>query len=243
MQYLSISLAALLSACASLSVAGVTPMAESSAASGAAVVELYTSQGCSSCPPADALLGELSKMPNIIALAFHVDYWDSIGWRDHFAVPIAVERQHRYVEALGLSSAFTPQVVVNGHSSFVGSDKRRILAALAEPRDTIPVTLAIADRELTVSLPERAELEAYDVNLIAYLPEAVTSVGRGENSGKVLQEYNIVRQFRSLGVWRGHESVIRMPLDSIPVDASRVAVILQRVQQGQIAGSATLALH
>ena len=102
---------------------------------GPTVVELYTSQGCSSCPPADRVLGELSAMPNVIALAFHVDYWDSIGWRDHFSIPNAVERQHRYVESLGLSSAFTPQAVVDGRTSFVGSDKRRILDALAEPID------------------------------------------------------------------------------------------------------------
>jgi hypothetical protein len=93
--------------------------AQSNSPRGPAVVELYTSQGCSSCPPADALLGELSQMPNVVALAFHVDYWDSIGWRDHFALPTAVERQHRYIETLGLSSAFTPQVVVDGRSSFV----------------------------------------------------------------------------------------------------------------------------
>jgi hypothetical protein len=91
---------------------------------GPAVVELYTSQGCSSCPPADRVLGELSMMPNVIALALHVDCWDNIGWRDHYSIPNAVERQHRYVEALGLSSAFTPQAIVDGRSSFVGSDKR-----------------------------------------------------------------------------------------------------------------------
>ena len=114
--------------------------AQSNSPRGPAVVELYTSQGCSSCPPADALLGELSQMPNVLALAFHVDYWDSIGWRDHFALPTAVRRQQQYVETLGLSSAFTPQVVVDGRSSFVGSDKRRILAAIAEPLNTIPIS-------------------------------------------------------------------------------------------------------
>src|SRR5277367_1219262 len=107
--------------------------AQTSPSHGPAVVELYTSQGCSSCPPADRVLGELSTMPNVIVLAFHVDYWDNIGWRDHYSIPNAVERQQRYVEALGLSSAFTPQAVVGGRSSFVGSDKRRILDALVVP--------------------------------------------------------------------------------------------------------------
>ena len=174
--------------------------AQSSSPRGPVVVELYTSQGCSSCPPADALLGELSQMPNVLALAFHVDYWDSIGWRDHFALPTAVRRQQQYVETLGLSSAFTPQVVVDGRSSFVGSDKRRILAAIAEPLNTIPISVEVARGVLTVSVPERQDRERYDVNLIAYLPQADTNVERGENSGKTLREFNIVRQFRSLGV-------------------------------------------
>src|SRR5271154_3831101 len=126
--------------------------AQSNSPRGPAVVELFTSQGCSSCPPADALLGELSQTPNVIALAFHVDYWDSIGWRDQFAIPNAVERQRRYVESLGLSSAFTPQVVVDGRGSFVGSDKRRILGAISEPFNTIPINVEVARGELTVKV-------------------------------------------------------------------------------------------
>jgi hypothetical protein len=217
--------------------------AQSNSPRGPVVVELYTSQGCSSCPPADALLGELSQMPNVLALAFHVDYWDSIGWRDHFALPTAVRRQQQYVETLGLSSAFTPQVVVDGRSSFVGSDKRRILAAIAEPLNTIPISVEVARGVLTVSVPERQDRERYDVNLIAYLPQADTNVERGENSGRTLREFNIVRQFRSLGVWNGRESVFRAPVDSLPADATRVAVVLQRDQQGPIVGSATALLR
>ena len=217
--------------------------AQSNSPRGPAVVELYTSQGCSSCPPADALLGELSQMPNVLALAFHVDYWDSIGWRDHFALPTAVRRQQQYVETLGLSSAFTPQVVVDGRSSFVGSDKRRILAAIAEPLNTIPISVEVARGVLTVSVPEPLDRERYDVNLIAYLPQADTNVERGENSGRTLREFNIVRQFRSLGVWNGRESVFRAPVDSFPADATRIAVLLQRDQQGPIVGSATALLR
>jgi hypothetical protein len=217
--------------------------AQSSSPRGPAVVELFTSQGCSSCPPADALLGELSQLPNVLALSFHVDYWDSIGWRDHFALPIARERQRRYVETLGLSSAFTPQVVVDGRSSFVGSDKRRILAAVAEPLNRIPIIVEVARGDITITVPERPDHERYDVNLIAYVPHAATNVGRGENSGRTLEEFNIVRQFRSLGVWNGQDSVFRAPLDSFPGDATRVAVLVQRAQQGPIVGSATALLR
>jgi hypothetical protein len=217
--------------------------AQSRSAARPVVVELYTSQGCSSCPPADALLGELARLPNVIALAFHVDYWDSIGWRDRFSVPEAVQRQLRYVDTLGLSSAFTPQVVIDGRSSFVGSDRRRIVAALAETLDTIPIEADVAHGELTVTLPERPGQSGYDVNLVAYLPEASTSVGRGENSGRILAEFNIVRQFRRLGVWNGEKNMIRVPLDSFPAEATRIAILLQRSQQGPIAGSAVAALR
>jgi hypothetical protein len=182
-------------------------------------------------------------MPNVLALAFHVDYWDDIGWRDHFALPMASERQRRYVETLRLSSAFTPQVVVNGRSSFVGSDKPRILAAMAESLKTIPIIVVVARGELTVTLPERPDQRRCDVNLIAYLPHAVTNVGRGENSGRTLEEFNIVRQFRSLGVWNGQESVFHAPVDSFPGDATRVAVLLQGDHQGPIVGSATALLR
>lgn len=209
-----------------------------------AVVELFTSQGCSSCPPADRVLGELSTMPNVIALAFHVDYWDSIGWRDRYSIPNAVERQQRYVEGLNLSSAFTPQVVINGHHSVVGSDKVRILDALAEStNDAVPVSLEVSDGMLTVNLPEHQVRAAYGVFVAAYLPQASTPVARGENSGRTLQEFNIVRQFRSIGNWSGHAAVFRTPVNSFPGDASRVAVLVQREGQGPITGSAAIALH
>jgi hypothetical protein len=134
-------------------------------------------------------------------------------------------------------------VVVDGRSSFVGSDKRRILAAIAEPLISIPISVEVARGELTVTVPEGQDREGYDVNLIAYLPQAATNVGRGENSGRTLREFNIIRQFRSLGVWNGRERVFRAPIDSFPGDATRVAVLLQRAQQGPIAGSATVALR
>jgi hypothetical protein len=211
---------------------------------GPSVVELYTSQGCSSCPPADRVLGELSMMPNVIALAFHVDYWDNIGWRDHYSIPNAVERQHRYVQSLGLSSAFTPQAIVDGRSSFVGSDKRQILDALADPvGETVPVSIEVSDGMLIVGVPERQDRKNYQVFVAAYLPQATTPVGRGENTGRTLQEFNIVRQFRSIGTWNGHSAVFRATVDSFPADASRVAVLLQRDGQGPIAGSAAIALR
>jgi hypothetical protein len=207
------------------------------------VVELFTSQGCSSCPPADALLGELARLPNVVALAFHVDYWDSIGWRDRYEIPLAAARQARYVDTLSLSSAFTPQVVIDGLASYVGSDRRRILAAMANRQEEVPVAVEVSPSELIISLPERAGLRSYDVNLVAYLPEASTAIGRGENSGRTLTEFNIVREFRRVATWDGKASVLRLPVVSFPADASRVAVLLQKSNQGSIVGSAVATLR
>lgn len=218
--------------------------AEASVVRGPSVVELFTSQGCSSCPPADRVLGELAAMPNVIALAFHVDYWDSIGWRDAFSIPNAVERQHRYVQALNLSSAFTPQAVVDGRISVVGSDKGRILNALTNATgEMVPVGLEVSDGMLTITLAERQDHTVYSVFVAAYLPQASTPVGRGENSGRTLREFNIVRQFSSIGSWNGHAAIFRSPVKSFPVDASRVAVLVQPDGQGPIIGSADIALR
>lgn len=207
------------------------------------VVELYTSQGCSSCPPADALLGEIARIPNVVALAFHVDYWDYIGWQDRFAIPQAASRQSAYVAALGLPSGFTPQVVIDGRASFVGSDRRHITAALSEGSQNIPVIAAVVNGELRVSLPERHGQRDFDVNVAAFVPEATTVIVRGENSGRTLTEYNVVRQFRSIGTWSGENELLRIPLISFPNEATRVAVFLQRSRQGAIAGSAIAVLR
>jgi len=125
----------------------------------------------------------------------------------------------------------------------VGSDRRRISEALAATSNGIPVTLQVARGELEVSIGEAIGPGGYDVNLAAYLPQASTVVGRGENSGRTLAEFNIVRQFRRLGSWAGGKSIFQVPLSSFPPDASRVAVLIQRQDQGAIDGAATAALR
>jgi hypothetical protein len=207
------------------------------------VVELFTSQGCSSCPPADALLGELAGRQNVIALGFHVDYWDSIGWRDPYSMPEATERQRLYVGALRLSSAFTPQAVIGGGRSLVGSDRQVIAAATAQgAAPGVPVEAAVMQNELVVSLPDGAVGRDHDVTLVAYLPQATTRVGRGENSGRTLVDFNIVRHFRRLGTWAGKAGMWRVRLDSLPRDATHVAVLVQEANQGAITGAAAIDL-
>jgi hypothetical protein len=232
-----------------LSGLGAPAPAQADSGAGAVVVELFTSQGCSSCPPADALLGEISALPHVTALSFHVDYWDGLGWRDRFAIPLAAQRQRRYVDTLGLSSAFTPQIVIDGRDSYVGSDRRRILAAIARPRNAVPILVEIAQDQLSVTVPEAVTEEPghgdveVDVEVAAYLPQASTRVGGGENSGRALGEFNIVRQFRTLGVWTGRRAVFHAPLGSFPADATRAAVLLQDAHQGAMAGSAVIDLR
>jgi hypothetical protein len=216
---------------ASMATAGVRP----------AVVELFTSEGCSSCPPAEAYTAELAQRPDVLALTFHVKYWDALGWTDRFGLPEATQRQRAYSQVLGLSSVFTPQTVIDGRLSFVGSDRGAIGRELMVSRDGPPIALTLGDGELRIGL--RAFHSASgDVSLIAYRHSAVTSIGRGENSGRTINEANIVRSIRALGRWQGQDTEFRAHIDSLPYDATDVAVLVQSHAQGSIIGAATLAL-
>jgi hypothetical protein len=206
------------------------------------VVELFTSQGCSSCPPADAILGELASKNNVVALGFHVDYWDGIGWRDPYSLPEATARQRRYVEAMQLSSAFTPQMVVGGRRSVVGSDRPRVMATIAQTAGGLSIGAAVEQDQLVISLPDGAGRDC-DVNVAAYVPHSTTKVRSGENSGRTLTEFNVVRQFRRIGRWEGKASTLRVPVKSFPGDADHVAVWVQQAHEGPIAGAAVAGLR
>jgi hypothetical protein len=208
-----------------------------------AVVELFTSEGCSSCPPAEAYIGELAQRRDVLALAFHVDYWDDLGWRDRFGLPEAAQRQKVYANTLRLSSVYTPQVVIDGQHDFVGSDRSAIARALAGNRSGAALTLSVRDGEVLVDLGVLEKAAFCDVLLIAYLRTAVSPIGRGENAGRTLKEFNIVRDFRSLGRWVGQKQVYRARVDSLPNDSTDVAVLIQPVGQAPILGAATVALR
>ena len=206
------------------------------------VVELFTSQGCSDCPPADALLGEIARFPGVVALAYHVTYWDALGWHDRFGLPQADERQEYYAKQLRLSAEFTPQAVIDGQVSLVGSDRQAIVKALSASRASIPVMLGLAKGQLLVELAAHELPAPVQIILVGYLPQAVTAVGRGENGGRELEEFNVVRAENVLGVWRGNASRFLVPLSSMPPEATRIAVLLQ-LPAGTIAGAATLAIR
>src|SRR5580698_5768415 len=160
-----------------------------------AVVELFTSEGCNSCPPAEAYVGELAGRTDVLALAFHVDYWDDLGWRDRFGLGQSVERQRSYARSLRLSSVYTPEIVIDGRADYDGSNRVGIGSALKEKREGVPVILSVGNGDADVRLeapsgeaPGKKEVGG-DVVLVAYLRKAVTAIGRGENAGRTLDEY------------------------------------------------------
>ena len=205
------------------------------------VVELFTAQGCSSCPPADEYLGQLSQRPEVLALAFHVDYWDSGGWRDRFELHQSVERQNAYVRNFHRSSAFTPQFVIDGRTDDIKANT--IAQAMQEARDAVPVALTVREGLLVVDVGDKQGQHPSDVLLVTFLRHAVSSVGRGENAGKNLEEFNIVRSIRALGEWKGAPESYKVSVSSLPSDATDVAALVQSRGTGPIVGAAARSLH
>jgi len=182
------------------------------------VLELFTSQGCSSCPPADALLGTLAKRPGVIALAWHVDYWDRLGWRDRYASRAATARQQAYARQFG-DEVFTPALVIDGAQVVVGSDRTAVEKAIAAARAMpVPITLTRSEDASTVEIA--AASTAVRALRIVYDPEQATDIAAGENSGERLREYRIVREVETLGEWDG--------------SARRFAVQAPGLGQGQV---------
>ena len=231
----------LLRALAALAASGCTVTV--SAQSRPLVVELFTSQGCSSCPPAEASLGQLSARPDVVALAFHVDYWDDLGWRDRFGLAQSVSRQNVYARNLHRTTVYTPQLVIDGRFDAVGAGGGIVAGALAEPRSQVPVTLSLHDAALHVAVGVQPQPGVCDVWLVAYRRHALSAIGRGENAGRNLEEFNIVRELRNLGPWQGAEQAFRVPLSSLPSDSTDVAVLIQHAGQGAIIGAAAHALQ
>ena len=207
------------------------------------VVELFTSQGCSSCPPADAYLGKLSARSDVLALSFHVDYWDDLGWRDRFALPQSAARQGIYARNLGRSSVYTPQLVVDGREDHGGSDGGAIPKALSGKRDGVPLRVSIRDAQVLIDLGADPKAAPSDVLLVAYLRHAVSAIGRGENAGRTLEEFNIVRAIRNLGSWKGQAQSFTVSVSSLPPDATDVAVLVQPFGQAPMIGAAAQALR
>lgn len=203
------------------------------------VVELFTSQGCSSCPPADAVLGELAGRDDVIALALHVDYWDYIGWKDTFATPAFTDRQHAYAFAAGARTVYTPQIVVGGVDDVIGSDPGGISRLVASHQKQVPEVALSLERSgdaVVISATGAANPSGMlEVQLIRYRPEAVVAIKRGENAGRSITYRNIVTSVTVVDRWDGQGSYSRRV--SVPGD-DPVVVLLQRPQAGPIVAAA-----
>ncbi len=234
-----------LAAAVAVSVQTVAAAAEKPQGTPLTVVELYTSQGCSSCPPADAFLGELAKRDDLLALSIHVDYWDYIGWKDRFASPANTKRQRAYASKLGMRYVYTPQMIVQGAHHTTGSDRAKILAMIAKAQKSnrVAVKISRAEGGIRVTVPGADTTDEAAVWLAVFDTKHDTVIKRGENGGRTLSYYNVVRGMKRIGTWSGQ------PLD-IPTGNADMstegrdgcAVILQSVSTGRILGAAKLAL-
>jgi len=209
-----------------------------------AVVELFTSQGCPSCPPADALFSELSERDDVVALAYHIDYWDYLGWKDALATPENTNRQQAYAEVFG-GSVYTPQLVVGGSRHVVGSEKDKVEAAVASARDGLSVGVDISSTSSSVLISiDRSETVQGDANvvLIYYQPVRVVEIERGQNAGRRMDYRNIVTSLQTVGMWHGDAMSIEIPKNEMHKKGGRCAVLLQRVdangRPGEILGAA-----
>jgi len=182
------------------------------------VVELFTSQGCSSCPPADANLAEFAQRDDIIALAYHVDYWDYLGWRDTLASPENTQRQHDYAAALGQRSVYTPQAVINGVTHRNGADKAAIEHMLAETtKQSMKVDVSItrgADSvviEATQDNPGSDGVKA-SLLLVFFDTKTVVKISKGENAGNHVAYWNAVTGIQTAGMWHGEDLRLEIPM-------------------------------
>jgi len=203
------------------------------------VVELFTSQGCSSCPPANANLAAISGRQGVLALSFSVTYWDRLGWKDTFGRPDYTARQEAYEGPLGEEGPFTPQMVIDGRESFVGNDpgdvERRLAAARQEQASAGP-SLAVKDLVARIGAGP-APIGGADIWLVRYDPRRVdVPIARGENAGRTLPHKNVVRDLSLIGRWTGEPVTIRTPQAE---GGLRTAILVQAHGGGAILAAAT----
>jgi hypothetical protein len=197
-----------------------------------AVVELFTSQGCSSCPKADAMFNELAQRDDVVALAWHVDYWDYIGWPDTFGDAANSDRQRGYAESWGSGRIYTPQIVVNGKTGLVGSRDKELAGALAGAALELPVTVDLTADMIEVTIGPRAGGSDAMVWLVTFKDRSQVMIERGENAGKTFDYTQIVTGTQMLGMWDPASGThLKLPLSALTADGSNGAAIL--VQSGK----------
>jgi hypothetical protein len=220
-----------------------------------AVVELFTSQGCSACPPADNIIGELAKDPSVIALSMPIDYWDYLGWKDTLADARFSARQKAYSQVRGDREVYTPQVVVNGSAHVVGSNRSGIEEAIGDTKKSdgvmsVPVAMTLAGKQINVSVaassngPAAMHGEVWICSISKAVPIAI---GRGENGGRQVTYHNVVRNLLKVGDWNGSSGSWTVPLENISREGVDAAVVYvqdgNRDRPGPMLGAAFTSLH
>ena len=206
------------------------------------VVELFTSQGCSACPPADALLTQLAGRDDVIALALHVDYWDYIGWADTFASGQFTRRQHAYARHAGQRMVYTPQMIVGGVERVVGYEPMDVAELIAQYRVVdYPVEVSLSRVEGGIVLRAVASMALEEpgmvVQIVRYIPSEMVEIRRGENAGRTVEYSKIVTEWMRVGTWSGAEPY---ELQLVDDSALPIAAIVQMAGPGQILGAARL---
>lgn len=221
-----------------------------------AVVELFTSQGCSSCPPADQIIGDLAKDPSVIALSMPVDYWDYLGWKDTLADSRFSARQKAYSQMRGDRDIYTPQAVVNGATQVIGSDATKIKTEIDSTRKsaasvmTVPVSVSVSGKHVNVSVAASTEASSSnhgEVWICSVSKTVPITVGRGENRGRELTYYNVVRNWLKVGDWNGSAANWTVPLENVSRDGVDAAVVYvqdgSRDKPGPMRGAAYTSLR
>jgi hypothetical protein len=220
----------------------IAPRLAIAAAAQPVLVELFTSQGCSSCPPADKLAGTLAEDPNNIVVSFNVDYWDYLGWRDTLAKPEYSQRQYDYAKSRGDSSVYTPQMVINGKTHAVGSNGNEVAAqianGIAEPRPAT-IILKMTSKQITVEIAASDYKGDATLWLLAVEPEVEQKITRGENSGSSISYVNVVRNLVPAAMWNGETYKGTWMRDVVMVQNCKTLIaVLQQNKVGPVLGLA-----
>jgi hypothetical protein len=248
MQSFSRSLAAVAAAFSVLPLLAVAPVESAELRSQPrAVLELFTSQGCKSCPKADEYLTELGERKDLITLAYHVDYWDYVGWKDTFGSPENSQRQRDYSKLWGQTGVFTPQLVVNGSMGVRATRQGEVSTAIGSARLDVPVTLTLNGDMLEVTVGSKPDGGEAIVWLVTYTANAEVDITSGENAGKTIDYTDIVTGKQVLGMWSPTGgATFRLPVSELLGDGSDGAVVLvQRESKGlpgAIIGAASVEL-
>jgi hypothetical protein len=200
------------------------------------VVELFTSQGCSSCPPADKVFGDVIEQNGVIGLAWHVDYWDYLGWKDTFSSPAATERQRAYASGIGERGVYTPQIIINGDTVAKNSSFRQSIASALSGSLPVSLDAKLADGSLVVTAGDGDG--SANLVLVTYDSSQDVVIERGENAGETVAYRHAVQGVQTIGMWKGKSLTVELPgSEYAPKKGQGCAILLQKVSKGGALGS------